>query len=366
MIFFIHGKYRILFQVEGKNYIITNITLLITLLTNGIKILLLSYGANVVLVILSTCAVSLIQVVFFIIYIRRKYKWIDLKVTPNTSSLKQRNSAILHQISALIFQNTDVLILTVFCGLKVVSVYSMYKLIINHLDSLINIPFNSVNFILGQTFNTDRKKFCELIDTVEVFFSAFVFAIYSVFFSLIAPFLRLYTSGVSDIVYIDKHLEILFVAVQLLTFARIPMLYTINYAGHFKKTLPQTVIETVINLTVSLIAVCFLGIYGVLLGTLCALFYRTIDIIIYSNRKILQRSAFKTFSIYIVNTLLLLLTQKVYLLINIAITSYLYFIIVGVVLSIVFVSIHLGTMAIIYKKERNHVIKLIKAKIKHS
>ncbi len=44
-------------------------------------------------------------------------------------------------------------------GLRVVSVYSMYKLIVAHLNNVMNIPFSSIAFALGQTYNTDKNTF---------------------------------------------------------------------------------------------------------------------------------------------------------------------------------------------------------------
>ena len=50
-----------------------------------------------------------------------------------------------------------------------------------------------------------------------------------------------------------------------------------------------------INLTVSLVMVQYLGVYGVLIGTIFALFYRTNDVIIYANWNILGRKPWKTY-----------------------------------------------------------------------
>ena len=54
----------------------------------------------------------------------------------------------------------------------------------------------------------------------------------------------------------------------------------IAYAGQFKESLPQTIAENVINLCVSLFGVYRWGIYGVLIGTIIALLYRTNEQII--------------------------------------------------------------------------------------
>ena len=58
--------------------------------------------------------------------------------------------------------------------------------------------------------------------------------------------------------------------IALLNNSREISINTGSYAGHFRQTVPFTIIESAINLTTSLIGVCFLGIYGVLLGTVAA------------------------------------------------------------------------------------------------
>ncbi len=306
--FFFQGKYKILLLVEGKNYILTNLTTLITVFNNVAKVLLLYLGCNVSLVIFATFLISLIQTVYIVVYIKRKYEWIDLTETPNFTALKQSKAALIHQISGLIFNNTDVLILTIVCGLEVVSVYAVYKLLCDHMYSLLRIPFDSCSFSLGQTYNLDRKKYISRIDMIEIFCAALYFSMFTVVLKLILPFMQLYTSGVTDISYVDKYLAILFVAYELLNWMRMPMLQTINYAGHFKETLPQTIIESSINVLVSLICVFFLGIYGVLIGTVAALLYRSVDIIVYANKRLLCREPWKTFFVYFVNSVVMITT----------------------------------------------------------
>jgi O-antigen/teichoic acid export membrane protein len=103
--------------------------------------------------------------------------------------------------------------------------------------------------------------------------------------------MKLYTAGVTDINYIDSKLPILFVIIQFLSNGRCSSGYLIDFAGHFKNTQWRSVAESIINLTVSLICVQFFGIYGVLLGTIMALIYRANDMIIYTHKHILHKSA---------------------------------------------------------------------------
>lgn len=308
VVFFLQAKYRFLLRADGKSYINTNLSTLTTIFTSLAKVFLISLGANIVLILAVSFLIQCIQAAYILWYVR-SYPRLNLNAAPNYPAISQKNFALVHQISTLIFQNTDVLILTVVCGLRVVSVYSMFKLVTSHLESILSIPLDSFSFAMGQTYQTDKELYTRRIDLLESYYSASLYAFFSVALFLFLPFMRLYTAGVKDINYVDPWLALLFVLASLLDKSRRCMLLTIDVAGHFKQTIPHTILESAINLTVSLIGVYFLGIYGVLLGTVAAMAYRTNQIILYANHKILNRNARKTYAIYGVNILLFLLIQ---------------------------------------------------------
>ena len=251
-------------------------------------------------------------------------------------------------------------LLTVFCGLQVVSVYSVYKMICDHMFSFLRIPLDSCSFALGQMYNIDKKKYEQRIDAIEVLLALFAFSMFTVVLRFIIPFMKLYTNGISDINYIDNYLAYLFVAYELLNWIRLPMLSTINYAGHFMETLPQTLIESTINIVVSVIFVFFWGVYGVLIGTIAALLYRSIETIIYANQKLLLRSSVKTFFVYILNLLLMIVVTVVLNSFNLTINNYWDFIKYGVIFTpavlfvflICNVSAFYGRIKVLWKKRK--------------
>ena len=155
--FFFQGKYRILMQVEGKNYILTNLGTIINVFTSISKIILLLLGCDIIVLQFMYFIFSLLQMIYIMKYIKKNYKWLDLSVTPNYDAISQKNSVLIHQISGLIFQNTDVLILTVACGLKVVSVYSMYVMLFGMIGTTISTINSGVSFAMGQAYSTDKK-----------------------------------------------------------------------------------------------------------------------------------------------------------------------------------------------------------------
>ena len=75
--YYFQGKYKILLQAEGKTYIITNLTTIITILTSAGKIILLLLGFGVIAVQSLYLVLSLLQMTYIACYIRENYKWID-------------------------------------------------------------------------------------------------------------------------------------------------------------------------------------------------------------------------------------------------------------------------------------------------
>ncbi len=332
--FFKQAKYRILLCADGREYIITNLNTVTSIVGNALKIVLLSLHIQVHVVIALTFLVSFMHVVFIECYVRRNYSWIDLNVIPDHAALKQSKYAFIHQFSGLVFSNTDMILLTVFCDLKAVSVYAVYKLVVGHISSLIMTPFNSCSFVLGQLFHLDRKKYTQLLDGIQVGFSVLVFSVLTVTYLLLTSFMGIYTNGVTDVCYVDRYLPILFVAAEILHLIRVPMMHTVNNcAGHFQETLSRTLMETGINLVVSIVGVKVCGIYGVLIGTIAALLYRSVDFTIYANRAILMRSSAKPLLVYGVNIAAMIAISAILGKADISITTYKQFCVCGLIIT---------------------------------
>lgn len=288
-------------QAEGRNYVLINLGTVVTVCTSVLKVIMLLLGFDVAALQMMYFAFSVIQMIYICAYIKKNYRWIDLSVTPDEMALSQRNSVLIHQISGLIFSNTDVLLLTWFCNLKVVSVYSMYVMLFGMISTAISTLNGSVSFAMGQTYGTDRVKFQKMYDAFETYNMALTFSLYCITNAFILPFLKLDTDGISDIIYIDSLLPYLFIATYLLSNGRSAAQRVIEYSGHFKLTQNRSIIESAINLTVSFIAVNRFGIYGVLIGTIVALLYRTNDMILYAAHRVLKRSACRTYLKWWVN-----------------------------------------------------------------
>lgn len=305
--YFFQGKFSILLRVDGKSYITTNATTIVSVASKLVQIGLMLCGFNVVAVQFSYFVINLMQMLYITWYIKKHYAWLDLKTKPDYKALEQSKNVIIHQISGLIFNNTDVLVLTLFCGLKTVSVYSLYSLIVSCVSNIIDTICSSVEFILGQAFNSDRHKFIKLQETYETYYLGISFAFFTITLIMLPSFMAIYAGEITDANYLDPYLPYLFVGLNVLMYARRTSSQIINFAGHFKQTQWRSILESIINLGVSLILVRKIGIYGVLVGTIVALLYRTNDIIIYANWNILHRLPWKTYRRWGQNLVVLIL-----------------------------------------------------------
>ena len=305
---------------------------------------------------------NLIQTVFFSIYIRKNYKWLDLKVTPDLEAISQKNAVLVHQISGLIFNNTDVIILTVFTSLNTVSVYSMYAMIFGMVKSVVVTVSGSFVYALGQQFH-DRKRFLRLFDVYEVYNIAISSALFCIARILIIPFLQIYTAGVTDVNYIDRYLPWLFAIYYLLHNGRVSSNTVINIAQEFENTKWRSVLESIINIVVSIALTAKLGIYGVLIGTIAALLYRTNDVIIYAS-KILKRTPLTTYRRWILNLTVFAIINIIAGKIEIKINSYFNFIVNGVIFSVIIITVFIAIDSVAEPKTAKNAWSMVKNLVK--
>ncbi len=289
--FLFQGKYILLLQAEGKIYILNAINTTINILTSIAKIALLTNGFDVVMVQFSVALVSLFQMAYIGYYVHRHYQWIDLKVTPNLQALTQSKNAFVHQVTSLFGNSLNILLLTLFAGLKDVSIYAMYMLLFGMIRTFMNTANSSITFVLGQSFNTNRTTFMRLESMYETFYIGIICLLYTIAAIFIRPFLTLYTEGADDANYEMPYLPLLFLIMNVMTYIRMPGAQVINFAGHFQKTQGRAIAEAGIRLGVSFTLVHSMGIYGVLIGTIASLIYRTNDTLLYVAHRILHISA---------------------------------------------------------------------------
>lgn len=355
--YFFSAKYVVLINADNKGHVINIINSFTSVIISLTKIVLILNSFDILTVQISFSLINVFKAFILKLYISKNYKNLNLNVKPDMESISQKSYVIVHQMADIVFKNTDVLILSVFCGLKVASVYAIYNTIYSHIAFIPEAFYNGIVSSFGQLYTENKERFKKIYNFYEVYYVGLIFVFFVVTYVLLIPFMQLYTNDMNDFNYIDQKLSLMFFAVYILSYLRSPSLTLINITGQFKSTQMSAVIEMIINLIISLILVNKIGIYGVLVGTIVALIYRSIDLNLYTSKNILFRSSITLILRWIINSLIGLVIIFYMKSFNIQIDNYLDFLIIGTILTIVVGLVYLILITMIEKNARLELIR---------
>lgn len=360
--YFVQAKYRILMEVDGRKYVINNSETLLQLASNVGKILVLFLTDSLILIQLVYCIIALVQLAFLYFYAKRRYQWLDWKAKPDFEAISQKNSVLVHQLSGMVFNNTDVILISVLCDFKAVSIYAIYNIFFSQVQNFITSVVSSFTFALGQMFHTDREKFHNLFHAYETFYIMITCIIYTLMGVFLLPVIQIYTKGINDAEYTNVFLVLLFVIMNLIANGKLPANSIIEYSGDFEKTRSYAVWEMIINITVSIVAIVYFGICGAILGTIAALVYRGIVTIYYSNKKVLGRSQFCTYKILILNSAVFAVIMAIFFVDTFSNVSFLQLLLKGLVHSIWIVALYVLVNYVFNKSAFKTIYELCRGK----
>ena len=148
---------------------------------------------------------------------------------------------------------------------------------------------NGIQALMGEMWAKQEllelNKFFGWIEWILHSGTILIFGITSV---LIVPFVQVYTKGVSDVNYIQPLFAILIVLANAGHCLRLPYNMMILAGGHYKQTQYNYIIAAVLNILISVIAVKKMGLVGVAIGTVVAMFYQTIWMAWYDSKNLIK------------------------------------------------------------------------------
>ena len=360
--YFFGITYQLFLQAEQKNYIISIIQVLTYILNIVVILITIRLNFSIHMVKLFSGIIFIIRPFILSIYVKKKYN-LDFSNADNNYKIKQKWDGLAQHIAAVIHNNTDMAVLTIFCNLAEVSVYAIYYLIVKGVKSIIQVFSNGIDAIFGNMIaNGEKENLNTKFNMYEVIYHTIITAIFVSTIILITPFIKVYTKGINDVNYIRYTFGYLIVISEFIWAIRLPYSSITLAAGHFKETRKGAWVEAISNIVISIILVNKYGIVGVAIGTIGAMTIRTIEFIYHTNKYILNRSiwiSIKKIVIVILETILIIcISNYLPYLDNI---SYLNWIINAIM---VFVIACLCTIIInymFYKKEFKDLFRILKA-----
>ena len=280
--FFTLSKYRVLLTADQRTYVISLASSIYIILNTVIIVVLSYFRMNVVIVYALAIIAMYVRSLILQIYVKRHYKFINYKETPDKTALNKRWYALYLQILGTIHKGAPTILATLFTSLKTVSVYSIYNMVLSGINSVLSIFISGLSASFGDVIARGETK------TLQKSYGEFSFAYYalitvaySVTAVMIVPFVLIYTSGVHDISYNVPVVGFLFALDGLLYNMKTPQGMLVISAGLYKETRIQTTIQALLIIIPGIILGNMFGLVGILIACCISNIYRTIDLMIF-------------------------------------------------------------------------------------
>lgn len=290
--YFFAITYRTYLMANQCMYINNIVQIILKLLNTVVCISLISLNQSIQIVKLGSAICYVLCPILLNIIVIKKFKIIK-NIQPDNTALKQRKEVLAHSIANCIHQYTDIFLLTMLSTPKIVSVYSVYNLVFAMLKKIQTVFTTGLEAAFGEIWAKGEKShFLSCLNTLEYLLFSFVIVVFSCAGMLILPFIALYTRGITDTQYILPTFAYLSVITYGAFSLRMPYQIAVQAAGQYKETRNGAFVEAGLNFIISLIGIHYLGLIGVVLGTLAANVFRTAQYALYISRKMLDRSIF--------------------------------------------------------------------------
>jgi hypothetical protein len=291
--------YQLLLNADQKSYVRLIMQIGTTILNTILAIILIRLGASVHVVKLMTALVYVLRPFGQMLYVNAHYN-LNRKIKIVGEPIKQKWNGFSQHFAAVVCQNIDVVVLTLFSTLENISIYSVYCNVTNGVKQIIMTATTGLEALFGNMIaNGERNKLIKTFSVVEWATHAGVTLIFTVTGITIVPFISVYTRGVTDANYVAPLFSILLVIAYGTQSLRVPYFLVVKAAGHFKETQNGAYISAGLNIAITVILVFRFGLIGAALGTLVAMFYHTCYFVWYLQKHILERPV-KNFVGYLV------------------------------------------------------------------
>ena len=207
---------------------------------------------------------NLTQWLFFRKHYKKKYSYIT-KVKEKYEGIKNDiKNLFWHKVGGLVVFNTDLILISKFTDLKIVGIYASYQMICQVLSTVINILLNVISPKIGKYIaeHTKQETYIHFKKYNILFYFISTIFTYCAFL-LITSFIKLWIGD--EFILSDFTLKLL--CFNLLVNLFRGNLERFKFGAGFFDDIKAPILESIINLTVSIILGLKLGLDGVIIGT---------------------------------------------------------------------------------------------------
>lgn len=280
--YFVSYKYSFV-EANQKSYVITNANTIGSVAIYVCQLVILLCYKNFLLYLIIQVSFGIIQKLVISNYLNRKYPFLNEKNIEkiDSESFKEIKisvkAMVIDKIGSTLIYQTDNILISAFISTAAVGYMSNYILLESTVSKFTLIIFSSCVAGIGNIFAVGGRDTVKVFNTynfVGFWINGFVMV---AFITLVQPFIILWIG--KDMLVDNFTIVLYFISIYL--FGQSSVIINFRTAcGLFKEDKWISSIQAVVNLIVSVVALSWLGLPGVYIGTIVA---RVVELVIRPN-----------------------------------------------------------------------------------
>lgn len=322
--FFTLAKYRVILTADQKTYMVSISSTVYVVLQMIIIVVLAYFRMNIVIIYTVSILALFTRTIILMIYVKKKYKYINYNEKPDKKALNKRWDALFLQILQSVQTGAPVILATVFTSLKNVSVFSVFNMVFVGINGVLSIFVNGLSASFGDLIVSEKKeRFQKAYSDFEYTYYLIISIVYSASFVLIMPFINIYTNNISDANYNQPLIGFLFVLNGLLYNLKTPQGTLVISAGMYKETRYRNLAQALIIIIGGCILAPSFGIVGILIASCLSNLYRLIDLSIFIPRRVTEMPIRNTYKRFLMVFIIVIASVAPFIFVHIQATNYL-------------------------------------------
>lgn len=273
---YLFSNRKILFEADQNNYVVSIADMIKTILLQVSTIIAIILTHNYLLILIVRLSFTLIYNIIIYFYAQKKYPILKTKLKVKLSKRDKKDlfantgALMCTKLGGVMLTGADNIIISACLGTVLAGYYGNYFTITSGVLTIIYLIFTALTPSLGnlKQTNNDIEHHYQIFETIYLgnylissFFAVVMFCVFNPFITIWIGERYLFS------VWVVALISCVFYFMTTKSFTGI----FISASGYFKQTMLKSVFEGIINITASLIAVRYLGIAGVFIGTILAL-----------------------------------------------------------------------------------------------
>ncbi|MDR3541183.1 MAG: polysaccharide biosynthesis C-terminal domain-containing protein [Desulfosporosinus sp.] len=295
--YFFDGKYSILMAADQKLRYTTVANILETLVGKCLAIVLALYHQPFIMIKLCLILGMVIRIGIIYYFKAKHYSWVNIKgsksdnLTTKKIIVNDSKDIFIQKLCSSIFATTDILLISIFCGVASASVYAVYNMVIAFLQQLMSPLVDAPLSSFGNIFTIDDKDHIRKVYNSYEHLIIIVTSIFTAsYLILINPFIAFYTHGITDAAYLNSGLALSLAVLFLIRYYRYMSASILNVTGNFQKAKKYYFIETLVNIILSIALIKTIGMIGVVIASVIAVMTSGTFMVKYVNKVVLIQS----------------------------------------------------------------------------